>query len=229
LTKLLYKSYREIKITTKRGYKLNCNEGDTITKAIQANGEYDTKTLDYLTDILDKIKPNVSLDVGANIGNHAVLVAKSSQHLIAFEPVKLLYDLLRNNLIQNSPANILAVYKGLSKEYATREVFIPAFNLGCSSLKVRVGYGEKTKIDLMIADGWLKEHYRDQQIDFIKMDIEGHEAGGLIGLEEHIRRYQPLVLLEWKSQITINVFSEQNLLPRFFQISQECVNKINCY
>jgi FkbM family methyltransferase len=211
------KNHYEIKVTTKRGYTLNCIDGDTITKAIQAHGEYDTNTLESLADILGKIKPNISLDIGANIGNHAVLIARCSQRLIAFEPVKLVYDLLKSNLNQNSPANTLAVNKGLSNEYAIREIFIPAFNLGCSSLEVQVGDGEKTKIDLLIGDDWLKTNFEDQQIDFIKMDIEGHEAAALLGLEENIRKYQPLVLLEWKSQITINAFREKNLFPRLFK------------
>jgi len=210
------KNHHEIKITTKRGYSLNCIEGDTITKAIQMNGEYDTNTLDSLAEILGKIRPNISLDIGANIGNHAVLIAIYSKRLIAFEPVKFVYDLLHSNLNQNFAANTLAVNNGLSNEYATREIFIPAFNLGCSSLEVQVGEGEKTKIDLLVGDDWLKANCYNQQIDFIKMDIEGHEAAALIGLEEHIRKYQPLVLLEWKSQITINTFREKNLLPRLF-------------
>lgn len=210
------KNYHQITIKTKRGYTLKCIDGDTITKAIQENGEYDTNTLDSLVDILRRIRPNMSLDIGANIGNHAVLISSFSKSLIAFEPVKFVYDLLQSNLNQNGLTNTLAINKGLSNEYATKEIFIPAFNLGCSSLEVQVGDGEKTKIDLLVGDDWLKEHYQNQQIDFIKIDVEGHEAAALIGLENHIRRYQPLVLLEWKSQITIDTFREQNLLPRLF-------------
>jgi FkbM family methyltransferase len=210
-------NHQEIEVTTKRGYTLNCIDGDTITKAIQAHGEYDTNTLESLADILGKIRPNISLDIGANIGNHAVLIAAYSKHLIAFEPVKFVFDLLQSNLKKNSPANTLAVNKGLSNECVTREIFIPAFNLGCSSLEVQVGDGVKTNIDLLAGDDWLNEHYRDHQIDFIKIDVEGHEAAAMLGLEAHIKRYQPLVLLEWKSQITINTFREKNLLRRLFQ------------
>jgi FkbM family methyltransferase len=225
------KNHHEINITTKRGYSLNCIEGDTITKAIQANGEYDTNTLDSLADILGKIRPNISLDVGANIGNHAVLIAKYSEKLIAFEPVKFVYDLLQSNLSQNCPANTLAVNKGLSNEHAIREIFVPDYNLGCSSLEAQVGVGEMFNIELIVGDDWISKNCVGKSIDFIKMDIEGHEAAALIGMSDTIVANQPLLLLEWKNKNAIDLFKELDLYNKiflgyqFFSLSNTCYKK----
>lgn len=210
------KNQKTIQIKTKRGFILNAIEGDTITQAIQAKGEYDTNTLNSLTDILSQTQPRTSLDVGANIGNHAVLIAQYSQQLIAFEPVAFVYDLLQSNLKQNHLCNAFSVNKGLSNSVADREIFIPAFNLGCSSLEVKVGDGQSLQISTAVGDEYLQEYCKNQQIDFIKMDIEGHEAAALIGLEKTIKQYQPLLLIEWKSPHTLSTFKQQNLLHRLF-------------
>ena len=108
-------SLKKIKLTTKRGYLLDVFERDSITREMQNKGEYDSNTLNSLSDVLTAIQPQVSLDVGANVGNHSVLIAKFSAKLIAFEQVKFVFEALQNNLIQNNLANALAVNFGLSK------------------------------------------------------------------------------------------------------------------
>lgn len=69
------KKLKVIQLKTLRGFSLKAFEGDAITKEVQKVGEYDTNALNSLVDLLSLIKPNLSLDVGANIGNHALLIA----------------------------------------------------------------------------------------------------------------------------------------------------------
>ena len=61
---------KEIILNTKRGFCLHAFDGDSITNEVKKYGEYDSNTLNSLEEILEKIKPNISLDIGANIGNH---------------------------------------------------------------------------------------------------------------------------------------------------------------
>jgi FkbM family methyltransferase len=206
-----------IQLITKRGFTLNAFDGDSITKEVQKKGEYDSNTLDSLSEILTSIQPNISLDVGANIGNHALLIAKHSKKVISFEPVNFVFDVLQSNIEQNDASNITAVNFGLSDRSATLKIYIPNNgNLGSSSIEANAGAGEQLMIHTVTGDDYLKQHFNDQQIDFIKMDVEGHEAMALIGLKQTITQYQPLMLLEWKSANTVTQFQSLNLFEMLF-------------
>ncbi|HSH53417.1 MAG TPA: FkbM family methyltransferase [Methylotenera sp.] len=206
-----------ITIKTKTGLTLTAFDGDSITKEIQSRGEYDGNTLQSIRDVLSLIKPQMSLDVGANIGNHAVVIATLTKKLIAFEPVTFVYDVLKSNLAQNKLGNAIAVNFGLSLEQSTKKIFIPMNgNLGSSSLEAVDGEGAFLKIDTVSGDAYLAEHSQTEQIDFIKMDVEGHEAAALIGLQNTIQKYQPLLLLEWKSANTTMSFKDLDLFNRLF-------------
>ena len=206
-----------VKLTTKRGFTLNAFKNDAITLEIQSKGEYDANTLDSIIDILSMIKPNLSLDVGANIGNHALVIAKLSKKLIAFEPVGFVYKVLQSNFIENEITNAQAINYGLSNQKITREIFIPENgNLGSSSLEAKDGQGQLVKIATVIGDDYIKEHCDNLNVDFIKMDVEGHEPAALQGLKATIYNCQPLLLLEWKSPETISAFSQHKLFSELF-------------
>ncbi|HSI37947.1 MAG TPA: FkbM family methyltransferase [Methylotenera sp.] len=206
-----------ITIKTKNGLTLTAFEGDSITKEIQGCGEYDGNTLKSIRDVLSLIKPQMSLDVGANIGNHAVVIAPLTKKLIAFEPVTFVYDVLKSNLAQNKLGNAIAVNFGLSTKQSIKEIFIPKNgNLGSSSLEAVDGEGAFLQINTISGDDYLAGLSRTEQIDFIKMDVEGHEAAALLGLENTIQKYQPLLLLEWKSANTMMSFKDLDLFNRLF-------------
>ncbi len=206
-----------ITIITKKGLTLNAFEGDSITKEIQSYGEYDGNTLQSIRDVLALIEPQTSIDVGANIGNHALAIAPHTKKLIAFEPVPFIFDVLKSNLAQNELSNSIAVNFGLSLEQSTKEIFIPKNgNLGSSSLEAVDGEGVFSQINTVTGDDFLEECSRIEQIDFIKMDVEGHEAAALLGLENTIQKYQPLLLLEWKSANTMMSFEDLDLFNRLF-------------
>lgn len=210
-------NHKTIQIKTKRGFILDAFEGDSITQEIQKKGEYDANTLDSLSEVLSAIQPQTSLDIGANIGNHALLISRFSKNLIAFEPVKFIFEVLQKNLVQNKTSNATAVNYGLSNEQLIREIFIPDNgNLGSSSIEAMGGAGELLQIETIIGDSYLLQNHSNAQIDFVKMDVEGHEAAALLGLENTIHKNQPLLLLEWKSPKTIALFKEFGLFNKLF-------------
>ncbi len=208
---------RVIQVATKAGDRLNAFEGDAISVEIQNKGEYDGNTLDSLRDILAKIQPQTSLDIGANIGNHALVIARYSRRLIAFEPVKFIYDVLQSNVILNQLHNVAARQVGLSNEDLERDIFIPENgNLGSSSLEAVGGAGDYLTIRTVIGDAYLQANDPSGRIDFIKIDVEGHEAPALTGLAQTIARDQPLLLIEWNSEKTISAFRNFDLFNTLF-------------
>ncbi|MCB5184894.1 FkbM family methyltransferase [Methylobacillus gramineus] len=208
--------YTPVTLKTKRGKVLNAFEGDAITLEIQRKGEYDTNILNSLSEVLAVIKPEVSLDIGANIGNHALIIADFSKRLIAFEPVDFIYQILKTNLNQNHAVQVEAVNVALSDREGQAEIFIPDnANLGSSSLENFSGSGRRLEINSLIGDQFLAQHYVGQ-VDFIKMDVEGHEVPALTGLEETIKTHQPLLLLEYNNKTTMDGFQDKELFTGLF-------------
>ena len=211
------KKLNTIQLKTRRGFNLNAFEGDSITREVQKKGEYDTNTLNSLADILTLIKPRVSLDVGANIGNHTLLIAALSKKVVAFEPVEFVFDVLQLNVKDNAVNNVTAVNLGLSNADAQHTIYIPHNgNLGSSSIEVVDDASEKLEIKTVVGDAYLQKHYASNQIDFIKIDVEGHEAKALAGLKQTLLKHQPLILIEWKSEQMTAEFKHLNLFDELF-------------
>lgn len=211
------KKLNTLQLKTKRGFNLEAFEGDSITREVQKKGEYDTNTLNSLVDILTLIKPMTSLDVGANIGNHALLIAELSNKVIAFEPVKFVFDALQSNVENNVVENITAVNVGLSNTEAQHTIYIQNNgNLGSSSIEVADEASEKLDIKTVVGDAYLQKNDANSQVDFIKIDVEGHEAKALAGLKKTLLKYQPLVLIEWKDAQMLAEFKRLNLFDELF-------------
>jgi FkbM family methyltransferase len=169
-------------------------------------------------EILEKIKPNISLDIGANIGNHTLLIAQLSQKLISFEPVDFIFKALDQNIKSNKLSNTIAFNVGLSNKEMATDIFIPKNgNLGSSSITERKGDGEALSIVLKKGDDFLREYGFGSSVDFIKIDVEGHEAEALQGLQKTIISNQPLVLMEWKTDRTLKLFNEKDLFNFLFR------------
>lgn len=211
------KARNVLSLKTRRGFMLNAFEGDSITEEVQRKGEYDSNTLDSLSDVLAMIRPELSLDVGANIGNHVLVISKYSQHVVAFEPVNFIFEVLKKNVDANHLENVTPVNLGLSDKDNEVEIFIPYNgNLGSSSLEVKGDNGDLLKIKTIIGDVYVEENFNNKHVDFIKMDVEGHEAFAMLGLQAVIAKYQPLILIEWKSPNTLQTFRDFDLFNKLF-------------
>lgn len=209
---------KTIQLTTKRSHQIIAFEGDSITNEIIKKGEYDSNTLAFIHDVLSIIKPKVSLDIGANIGNHSLIIAGISERVISFEPIAFLFEVLQQNLKINHFENATPVNVGLSTVDSEAEIFVDHNgNLGSSSLTERHGDGELLSINLKNGDTLLAQMAITEGIDFIKIDVEGHEAEALLGLEKTIRLNQPLILLEWKTDVAINAFKVNGLFQNLFK------------
>lgn len=208
-------------VRTRSGMAMKVFEGDSIGLAIRRHGEYDGNTLDSLRDILAETRPELALDVGANIGNHALVIARYVNTLVAFEPVPFIHDVLVENVALNRLNNVHIVQGALSDTAAERKIHLPVGgNLGTASLEVEPGARDATyTIRTFIGDTYLRAHFAGKSLDFIKIDVEGHEPQALMGLRHTIRACQPLVLMEYRSPTTMKAFTEgaffEDLFPGY--------------
>ena len=166
--------------------------GDTIGDAIFLNGFYERNELEALlawirnfhADTLGK----TAVDVGANIGNHAVFFGKYFPKVIAYEPNKKLHPLLSFNTASIHSVEIRDV--GLSDRAMTSNLTIPYGNTGAANI-IESQTGVEVCLERLDDQGISAE-----AIGIIKVDVEGHELKVLKGGIETIRRGQPVIVFE---------------------------------
>lgn len=200
---------RVIKLTTCHGKTLKAFEGDSITDEIRGSGCYDKWALDAIASVLPLIDADLSLDVGANIGNHAVVIADYCRALIAFEPVPFIFEVLRENLAHNT-TNARAVNLALSNREGEDNIAVDTSgNLGKSSMRASAA-DRNVSVQAQIGDRFMDTE--TGHLDFVKLDMEGFEPHVISGLHDTIVRDQPLILLEWNAAETRDGFREQAIL-----------------
>jgi FkbM family methyltransferase len=173
-------------------------------------GAYAEAELDLFCQLCPSPTPWVVLDVGANVGHHTLFYALKGPHVISVEPNPAAICALEEKLAANRiDKSVLLLREGLSDSEAQLELSIPDnSNLGMASLNFKVGC---TSINVSVAPGdSIPVIQRLTRLDFIKVDVEGHEMEALLGLKQTISLHRPPVFFEWNSQ---HSFSQ--ILPIF--------------
>jgi FkbM family methyltransferase len=180
-------------------------------------GEYDTRNI---RSVLRLIEPHwVILDVGANIGFWSVPLAralKESGRLHCFEPVPSNFRLLTANVEGNCVAATVHVHQlGLSDRSGTvqislREDFAGGSETGNAAIVID---GDDSRFQCVRVEVRSLDDLFDSlalnRLDFMKLDIEGHEHKFLAGAAQTIARFRPILLME----INDHYYERQGLDP----------------
>ena len=135
---------------------------------------------------------SVILDIGANIGSHTLYWAKErkAKKIYSFEPFDMIYQILKTNVEINSLQNIVTTFNfGLSDEEckATKG---HVFNRNLGSTK----FLKKADGDVLLKT--LDSLEIPEQIDLIKIDVEGAEVEVLKGALKIIEKNKPILVIE---------------------------------
>lgn len=179
---------------------------DHIGKSIIKNGIYAKHEVNYLTELLGHLRPTNILDIGANIGNHALPFSLHAKNVWCFEPNPQVFEILSKNIELNGSTNIKAIPAGLSDRNATTTLHVDlSGNIGASTLVDKnqfhgVKYEDKL-VEVIVGDEWVTENIATK-IDFIKIDVEGHEYNVLKGLKSTLAEHRPIIAMEWSKKST---------------------------
>ena len=166
-----------------------------IGQALAEYGEYCQGEIDLFAQI---VQPgDIVFEVGANIGSHSVWLAKrvgSGGRLYAFEPQRLIFQMLCANVVLNDLSNVRCVNAGLGKVADT--VYVQELepklinNFGAFSLLDRAGQaGESTEIKTL-------NEYDAPSCKFLKIDVEGMERDVIAGGSQFIKLHRPVIYVE---------------------------------
>lgn len=170
-----------------------CFAHDVIGRKIMIDGVFEKRELLALERLL-RARPGprrTCLDVGANIGNHALFLAGLFEEVLAFEPNRRTFRLLELNA--ELRPNVRPFNLGLSDRAAELPARMDALNVGGARI---VASGEATTTFRVVAlDDFLADR-PDVHVDFVKMDVEGHEAQALDGARATLARHRPMLAME---------------------------------
>ena len=134
------------------------------------------------------------VDVGANFGWYSMLTAKlaPAATIIALEPSRENYALLKQNIAQNHLTNVVALNKGAGATATEVSLYThESDNPGAHSIrKSDDGAGETISIEPL--DKLLAPH--PGPINFMKIDVEGYEIDALLGAAETLKRTDCIML-----------------------------------
>jgi FkbM family methyltransferase len=141
-------------------------------------------------------RKRVMIDIGANIGIYARPSAEQFERVICFEPIEKMFQVLQKNL--EGHTNVELHCLGISDKEQT--VTFEVKPLDC---------GHSKQVDVFVPRADLEQHtaklvtldqYHFEQVDWIKIDVEGFENTVLEGSRDTIQRNRPWMQIEDNGQ-----------------------------
>jgi len=138
---------------------------------------------------------DIVLDLGANVGVYAVsAAARTNGKVIAVEPALQTFELLNRSASQFS--NMTAIHTAISDKPGT--AFL---SHGGSSENFKLSDNNETQgeeVPLVTVDDLAADH-GIENVDIIKMNVEGHELKALDGAKKIIANGSPTIFYEVKN------------------------------
>ncbi|MBQ7514674.1 MAG: FkbM family methyltransferase [Schwartzia sp.] len=135
------------------------------------------------------------VEVGANIGSHTVHLAQligDQGVLWAFEPQRLVFQLLAGNVAINGLTNVHTEQKCVSDRPG--KVMVPVLDV--SQVNNWGGVSLENSTEGEPVDAITLDSLNLERCDFIKIDVEGMELNVLKGATELIEHCQPIIYME---------------------------------
>lgn len=150
-----------------------------------------------------KVAP-IIFDIGANIGTFTTWMAQMYPQgvIYAFEPQRIVFQMLCGNMSINNHDNVFAMNMGLGDKDETVEFLEPDYtqkvDYGTFSLVENVVDRRTNRlcvVDISTLDNFM-EKYKVGTVDLLKIDVEGMDIQVLQGAKETIKKYKPAIFIE---------------------------------
>lgn len=142
----------------------------------------------------------VVLDIGANVGHHALFYSTKAGEVHAFEPNPAFHDEFDTHMNDNHVTNVHLHKFGIGNRTQEAAYYAPtgdnhgigSFIEGHESSNESIGALSVVKGDEAVAALGLS------RLDFIKIDVEGYEESVLRGLQETLQKFKPIIVMEYE-------------------------------
>ncbi|CAB3760001.1 hypothetical protein GQ57_30555 [Burkholderia sp. MSh2] len=187
--------------------------------ALLEEGGYDPREIGFVRDIVNLLPPGcVVLDVGANIGVHTLEFARACEAkggiVHAFEPQRILFQMLAGNVALNSYQNVHCHLAAVSSKLGQLSMPAIDYSVPSSFSGIELGQGRQNE-----NIGQLPKWDQSQEtvplitldsldlprVDFMKIDVEGMEIDVLEGARNLITKFRPPIYLEYAKNDSENL------------------------
>jgi FkbM family methyltransferase len=196
-------NYQKVVIKKINGITYELDLSESIEASLYYSGVYELETLKCLQQYINK---NMTVfEVGANIGSHSFEIAKLLQEgsgkLYCFEPTDYAFAKLMRNHQLNNFTNITFEKLAFSDSESS-EVITPTTSLDtmafAASWDIKDG-SSKNATEQNILFTTLDKYVHKtgiQQLDVLKIDVDGYEFKIIKGGYETISRLHPVIIIE---------------------------------
>ena len=181
------------------GHTYQGNLNNAIDRGVFFWGAHEREFLVYMGSCIPH--GGIVLDIGGNVGHHSLYFSTRAAHVHAFEPFAPVADIFERRMQENGVTNVSLHRVGLGQQDTETTFYCPTEeNLGTGSFvenvqtdhsatqSLRVAQGDAVVISLIL-----------DRVDFIKIDTEGYEREVLFGLRETLKKFRPIVELEFRT------------------------------
>ena len=170
---------------------------DLIGRHIAKYGTHEPIPSRWIHDYLNRKPPGLFIDVGANLGWHAVHAAKhpSVETVVAFEPDPFNAWLLDRNLAENAVENAIVSNAAVGGRCGSIHLHrYKSSNRGRHSLLANYGFGSRL-VPLVDLDSALAQlGLAEQPVNILKIDVEGYEPAVIAGATKTLERTAAVIL-----------------------------------
>ena len=190
-------------VKAKHGVFSFCHFDEFIGLSMREYGEFSEIELSLMLKFI--MKDDVVFDIGANIGAFTVPFAKKVGdfgEVYSFEPQKLIYEILNENVNKNKLKNVKVFNIGVGKKEEELELndidYSKVGNFGGVSFKYESSSFTKNiknkKYKVKVKN--LDQLTEIKKCNFIKMDVELMELEILTGGKNFLKKFRPILWIE---------------------------------
>lgn len=173
------------------------NTSNLLDKRVLCLGAWEKHILQFLGQTAEALRASggelVFVDVGANTGLHSLYMSRYTSEIHAFEPYPPVIEKLQANVTQNQLDHVRIHEVGLGDHTQKLPFSAPEkSNQGTGSFVNAAG---SLELEIVVGDDYFPAHSIDQ-VDILKIDVEGFEKPVLNGLKVTISKHRPVIVAE---------------------------------
>lgn len=166
---------------------------DGVERSLYYTGSYESGTLDFIKNHLKK--GDCFVDVGANIGLMSIEASRSVGNegkVYSFEPHPTTVKILQFNIDLNAIKNIDVIEKGVGSKSGEAKIY-DRWDVNRGGASLLSSNTEQESYDIQIVS--LDEVLEKDEVEMIKIDIEGFELEALKGAKSILSSKTPPILI----------------------------------
>lgn len=217
---------------TKRGKFYIMPNDEFIGKRITNGISWDETIIQIVTPFIENSR--TILDIGSHVGTHAISYANIcknyTSHIHCFEIQPVIYRLLYQNSIENFSNHMISLHNNAIGHLNNITVSISDIIPDGESQNKKISYDTDNKINyggIRLGKGTISvnmrtiDSYNFENVDFMKIDVEGSEQLVFYGAQHTITKYKPVILYENRSdkQITKEMMLSMDIPEKVLNFS----------